>query len=357
VRTQIVCPLENTNSKKEEKKMVTYGMGALILGAVLSVLAVLAVKSKDKRKALGWIGAFLLIPGLIAVMSPGTIPFLDGTIDMGSQVTQTVIPVTGGVVSGCAVEDTTVTLSALNKYTATATSGTHAYRVNNGPKRTVSDAGTFTASPGDSISILWENEATASNYFGKLDTVTVPCKGTATFSADLVQNGTFSLNAFNEEGNLMNSAGENETLGAGDTVSLSIEVSAENKKGFPNGGVLVLEVNKSDYDEEELYIELSGSQLRKVGTPESYSISSTDNIAITFEVSPLEGSSKRTGSIYLDVDDTNNPGEANDPKVTFIPKDYFINEDNGGAFEGPSVNDEDNSQTFGHSTVTTLNVD
>lgn len=328
------------------------GVGALIYRSTLSS------NKKDSKKIVGVIGLVAVLLALAPAL--GYLPDLANPIQANTQNTATIASTTvGGIVSGCAVEDTTVTFSALNKYTATATSGTHAYKVNNGPTQTVSDTGTATLSPGDSLEILWMDEAAASNYFGKVDKLTVPCKGTFTATSNLVQNGTLTFNIFNEEGNLMDTVGENETLGAGDTVALSIEVSAENKKGFPNGGVFVLEVNKSDYDEEEIYMEISGlgGRLKRVSTPESYSISSTDNIAITFEVPALEGSTKRTGTLYLDVDDTNNPGDANDPTVTFLPKDYFINEDTGASFEGPSVTDEDNAATFGHSTATTLNVD
>ena len=75
-------------------------------------------------------------------------------------------PITAGPAGGqvvvqggtqCGVEDTTVTLSALNAYTAAAVGGRHVYRVNGGPVTGVADAGTFTASPGDVIQVLWAN--------------------------------------------------------------------------------------------------------------------------------------------------------------------------------------------------------
>ena len=43
--------------------------------------------------------------------------------------------------------------------------------------------------------------------------------------------------------------------------------------------------------------------------------------------------------------------------MRFYPYDYFINEDVGGIFDGPAVEDEDDSQTFDHISTLTLSTD
>ena len=60
----------------------------------------------------------------------------------------------------------------------------------------------------------------------------------------------------------------------------------------------------------------------------------------------------------VDADDTNNPGNgyAGDIRLTFYPKDYFINEDTGGTIDGPAAADEDSVQTFAHVTVFNITV-
>lgn len=277
----------------------------------------------------------------------------------GTQGTQGTQISTGGVCPPGSPEDTTVTLSAVDKYTSTAAGGTHRYKINGAPAKTVSDAGTFTASPGDIIEILWGNGSTSYSYFGDVSNEPIPCnKGTITFSKELIQNGTISISVFNEEGNLIDSSGENETLGAGDVANLKIEVRGENKKGFAHGGVITVELNGTDFDEENIELELGDISVTKLkSNPNVHSLTSTDNKAVSFEIGPLEGATLHTGTLTLDVDDTYNPGNANDPVITFRPYNYFINEDNGGAFEGPDVEDEDNTATYGHSTTFTVHVD
>ena len=186
---------------------------AEVITIIAAVLLVLGITKSGKNKATG--KTFLWIGGIGLLVTLG-LPFVGidllgglGTTTPGAVTTTGTTP-TPTLTTICAVEDTTVTLSAQNKYTSVSTGGTHRYRINGSPALTVADAGTLTASPGDNLEILWGN-ATDSTYYGQVETVTVPCAGTKSFSTELVQNGTLTIEVFNEENNLI-SAPENKTF-------------------------------------------------------------------------------------------------------------------------------------------------
>jgi len=258
----------------------------------------------------------------------------------------------------CPVEDTTVTLSAIDKYTAVATGGTHRYRINGAPAKTVSDAGTFAASPGDTLEILWYNESN-NVYYGAVDTVVIPCAGTKTYSAELAKNGTLTISVWNEEGVLIDSAGNNETLAAGDVVSLDMELKGQYQRDIPYGMVAVIEYNKTAIDDVVIAGE-AGNELESDAVPQAFSITYGSAAATKAYLFPaVISNAKWKGTITIDADDSVNPGESNggDIKITLYPRDYYINEDNGGAFEGPAAEDEDNALTRDGYFTYTLYVD
>ena len=341
---------------------ISYAIVLAILGFLAIFLTQVFARGKDAagiRKTWFWIGMIGLVPGLIALASPSTIPFLQTEIGLGggalSAGTGISLPDKPSSVI-CAVEDTTVTLSSNNKYTATSTGGTHRYRINGAPAQTVSDAGTLTASPGDTLQILWGNE-TIGNYFGSVSNEVIPCVGTKTFTTDLVQNGTLTVEVFNEEGNLIDTVQENETLAAGDVVTLSARLKGTYQRGFPYGGVMVVEFNGtgSSSQIDDVILSFGGSE---TSVPSIYSITlGTFARTKAYTIPSIISNQILDGSIVIDADDTNNPGSAGDPLLTFYPNDYFINEDTGGSFDGPSADDEDDAQTFPHITTFTINVD
>lgn len=326
--------------------------------ALLFILGLAKVgKTKQVGKTLKWVGGVGLVLFLV-------LPFMGfnllGGLNLGE--TFTVVDDTSGQqqpgTTLCAIEDTTVTLSSINAYTEGAAGGTHRYRVNSGPALTVSDAGTFTASPGNTLSILYGNESDGT-YFGSVANVVVPCRGTYNPAEDSTaykryQNGTLAIRVFNEEGNLIDTAGENETLANGDIVSLKTELQGTFQRGFPYGGIVVAEYNKTTVD--DVQVQLGGSQ---TGTPSIYAITlGTDAQTKTFTVPAMLSNQLISGSVVIDADDTNNPPDAgSDVVLTFYPYDYFINDDTGGSFSGPAAEDEDSVQTFGHSTAFTINID
>jgi len=327
----------------------------LIIGAILLTMAGMkAYKSKNARKTgivIGFVG--LLMFGVPLLLPDQTDFLTDDLSDLfgGGQPT-TIVPTTpgaGAVVPGCTTEDTTVTLSATDKYTAGSAGTTHRYRINGAPALTVSNKGTFTASPGDNLEILWGN-GTDSTYYGDVSFVTIPCKGTYTATKELLQNGTLTITIFNEENDAIGTGASNETIAAGDVVTLDFELKGTYQKGFPHGGVLTVEWNNSVMDDVD--VQMTGSQ--EVSVPSVYTITySTNSKTRAFSIPPILDTEKLVGRITLDAHNTNNADALDSDRVilSFKANDYFINEDTGGSYDGPAPEDEDDSETFAHTTT------
>lgn len=327
-------------------------IGALIIGALFVILK-LAKVGKTKKTGNVFLVVGLISLGISGLAFAGIVPQIHTLAIPGIDV-PLVIPGEEPVVIPelCPVEDTTITLSAQNAFLATAASGDHRYRINDAPAKTVSDAGTFTASPGDILNIFWGNES-SSDYYAEIDTVTVPCKGTKTFYTDVYRNGTLTLRVFNEEGNLIDTVSENETLGSGDTVNLAMDIQGQFEYGFPHGGIIVAEYDKNNYT--DVQVQLPGTVDANV--PSIHTLSATTNSAKAYTVSSILSNEKISGTLYIEVKSGVDPESNVDITLTFYPNDYYIDEDLGGLFAGPAIEDEDDVQTFSHITSFTVNVD
>lgn len=315
-----------------------------IFGALLLGLGIMKIyKTKETKKMANLFGVLLVGVLFVGAFVPQA-DFLVKPIDLGG-VPAVVTPgvPTPGLTTICAVEDTTITLSAINKFTTVSTGGDHRYRINGAPAKTVSDAGSFTASPGDALEILWMNASTSSSYFSDVSSVVVPCKGTKIFDKELYQNGTITIQVFNEEGNVID-ASNNETLAAGDVVTLDASIKVAFQKGLPYGGIMVCEYNSTVMD--DCIVDFGGE---KVLTPSIYTITfATDSATKSYTIPPVFSTLKILGTIVLDVDDSNVPiaSPSDVTKLTLFANNYYIDEDLGGAYGGPAVEDEDGDATY-----------
>lgn len=360
---------------------LTWALALISTGLIGIIGTQWKAKKRKTRVWTFWIGIPLIVLGIVSLI--GIWPLLDGLakpIPFGISTGLSVGGGVGGDIGGpnlgkactpqflalgfvdvggkCAClntdGDVTVTLSATDAITSQPAGTTHRYRVGGKPASTVSNANTFTGSPGDIINILWGNE-TDSNYYGAVTQEIIPCKGTETFTAELYQNGTITIEVFNEEGNLIDNAGENETLGSGDIVNLPINLKGTFERGIPYGGVLVLEFNDTAYD--EVAVDFGLGEV-KADIPGVYSVQYTAADVMAYEVPPILSNQKLTGNLRIDVANVDPGQEAGgNINMTFYPKDYFINEEKGGIFDGPAVEDEDDTQTFGHITKLEVKVD
>lgn len=340
--------------------MVLTSLLVLVASAILLAIGSMNKDSKVRKNIFmfAWVigGAGVL---LVAVPTLGTqlgIPadFNLGT-NQGQVVTQSIVAPTspGSPVTTTGkcigVEDTTVTLSAINKYTTAQTGGTHRYRLNGGPALTVSNAGTLTASPGDKISVLWMNGSeTPSIYFSAVADEVIACAGTQTLSANLYQNGTMTIEVYSEEANLIDGIATNESLANGDVVTLQAKLKGQYQRGFPYGGVIVAEYPLAVYD--DVIVDFGG---KLVSRPTFYTQFNGSQTTKTYSVPALLNTDVLQGKVTIDVDDTINPTAdgMNNITLTYYPNDYYVDNKNGGIYSGPAVEDEDSTQTKKYSSA------
>jgi len=338
----------NEKMFNEKKQMfVATSFLVLIIGGIVAAIAG-AVRDKNTRVMImrfSWIvlgaGGLLLIPGIgsgIGIPADIDLANLGGGDPLAVGTTPTTQLTPSGI---CAVEDTTVTLSAIDKFTAVATGGTHRYKINGAPAQTVSDAGTFTASPGDTLQVLWGNGSeTISEYYNDVTNEVIPCSGTKIFSNELLQNGSITIDVFNEDGNRID-RNNNESLAAGDVVTLSAKLRGQFQRGTL-GGVIVCEYNSSAYD--DCIVDFGGVE---VNVPSIYIITNTLSRTKAYSIPAVISTDILQGTVTIDVDDSINPVAAASALVnlTYYAADYFINEDTGASYDGPAVEDEDDVQT------------
>ena len=247
----------------------------------------------------------------------------------------------------CGVDSTTVTVAAQNYYTLAATGGIHRYSVNGNPAKAASDGGTFTSSPGELIHVLFYNVTVPPQgftYYPEVMDYTVGCEGTKTLAAKLYQNSTFTVRVFNEEGDLITGTGDyNETLGAADTVTLTGDMAGDYQKAAsPFGGIVIAEYNSSTMD--DVVVSFNGVSTKKP-TPTFHTVSYTTHVTKSYEVPKSIGNSKIPMTVYLDVDNDENPTEVTgeDILLRFCSASYYVDEDDQGAYK-IGVEDEDGLQ-------------
>ena len=260
----------------------------------------------------------------------------------------------------CAKEDVTVSLSGVDAFNpGTATGGSHLYRQISassgkaGAVTKVQNTGTFTAAPGNTLEILWFNTSVGSdngNFYAKKESVVVPCEDPLELKGELYDNATVTVRVFNEEGNLISSP-ENETLGAGDVVTLKSEQQGSFKDAIPYGGVCVAEANTSNYD--DIVLDFGG---KKTTTPGFYTNANANSKTWAYTIAAITGTQTIPGTITIDVDDTNNPGDADSDITLNCYSLSPYHDSDTDEFVDPAVENEDETQV-GQRWTFTLSVD
>lgn len=326
-------------------------MWVIIAVAGILGVAFLATKGKTVANINKYIVGFVTLGiGVALLVTQG------GLIDLGGSTPTPTLTISEPTSSGdttriiCAKEDTTVTLSAQDRFTSIASGGTHRYRLNGAPALTVADANTLTANPSDELEILWGNASTTAAYFSAVSKEIVPCSGAHTFYTTTVRNGTVTIDVFNRDGNLINGNDVNQTFASGDTFTLNARLTGTYQRGYPYGGIIIAEYNNTDFD--DVIVNFGG---QKTGVPDFFTVTNTANVAKAYTVPALLSNAELSGTVFLDAKDVN-PGNLNDPVIRFYPSNYYINDDTGGSFEGPNVEDEDNVRTYDHTTPFTISI-
>lgn len=239
------------------------------------------------------------------------------------------------------VEDVTVTFSAKDFFDDSINvGGVHQYRICNagggcGSLKTVANLGTDIVSPGDNLEVLFAqgNASGSIVYLNLYKTFKVPDKGTFEASGETYRNGSITLEVFNEEGNLIDTTVENETLTSGDNPTLTHKIKGTKDRGqYFYGGCMIVEYNSTSYD--DVSVNYEGVSLR-VSTPEWYTESSTSHTTKTFVVPPFIDNRIISGSVSPKVDANQEPvgiGTGHDILMTLVPNEYRFNGD-AKAFE------------------------
>lgn len=322
------------------------GLTPVLILAIVAILLFIGVarkmfKDKGTRKNVNLLAIGLVVIIGIGILVPGA-NFLINPINLGGGDVPLAVTPTQLTPSGiCAVEDTTITLSSTDMFTSGSAGTTHRYRINGAPALTLANTGSFTASPYDRLEILWGNE-TDTNYFGFAETVTVPCSGTKTFSTELVQQpGNVTISVFNEEGLLISATANNESLDAGDVVTLEAKLKGQFNRGLPYGGIIIVEYNKTAFD--DVIVDFGGT---KVPVPSIYTITKgTVSETKAYSIPAFLSNEILIGSVVIDVTGMD-VASGEEIILQWRANDYFINEDTGGSFDGPAVQDEDDAVTF-----------
>ena len=240
------------------------------------------------------------------------------------------------------VEDVTITFSAKDvSDDSINVNGNHQYRICNagggcGSLKTVANLGTDTASPRDTLEVLFgQGNSTGFNvYLNNYRTFVVPDKGTFEAIDSLWRNGTTTIEVFNEEGNLIDTVAENETLGAGDAPTLTHKIKGTKDRGqYAHGGCLIVEYNQTAYDDVKVSYDVIGSV--RLSTPDWYSESTTSHTTKTYQVPAFKDNMILAGSVTPEVDDNVDPvgiGTGSDILMTLVPNEWRFNGD-AKAFE------------------------
>lgn len=298
-----------------------------------------------------WVFALplIVVALFIVLMQIGTLATWGlGISPLASGVTTTSSPSgTQASILGCDLgTKTTVTLSGVDKYTNSASGGTHRYRVNGGPATTLSDAGTFTASPYDKISVLWMNASTTS-YFSAISDESVACTGAVTFSHPLSNNGSLTSTVFNENTQVNTLGSNNQTLGTSDIKDVTVRLAGSFQADYPYGFLAVVEYNKTALDGVKLT--LDGQELTQgTSVPNVYvPLWGTNGATKTYIIPALTSNADFNFKEQLDASNSMNPTSTNQANVTitYYPLNYYVNEQLGGAFSGPSAVDDNNALT------------
>lgn len=208
-----------------------------------------------------------------------------------------------GVTSGV-----TVTLDAYDKHnTGTAMSDSNYYKVENAgisQSKSVTDAGTFTASPFDTIEAWFQlRTSVGGKHYPSYKKEQLPCSPTHIMTSEVVPMGNITIKLKSDQtGDYMDIDGKelnNETLSAGEEVLWNGQVSMASETGRPNGGIVVLDFEKNNYSSSKFSISWNGVPLTTATTPTQHSSKSTNKNSLAWTYPAIYGPTPVSISISL----------------------------------------------------------
>lgn len=327
----------------------------LIAGALVGLIAVLAVKDSDKRKMAGWIGLVVAVIGVIGMFVPGT-P-LGNTINLGGQnavvqqpatVVVTTTPTAPGITPGLSGEcnyQPTATYSAKDKYSTTSVPGTAYYKPSGLPATTTA----YTNLNKGTTYTYWVSNST---YFVRPVTISADC-GNNPFTADSWAYTAATITGYDLVNHQTTTSGAyNTSMGANDLANVQVTYQGVAKKSAgPFGGVMVIEYNSSISS-----VTATGDQILSSNPYHvTYSVSATSHTSKQFAYSSdLDDGTGSVRTINLQVQNgASAAGDGADWKVTFIPANYYVTNDGNIELDTEKFANSDTSRTnLGEQTAT-----
>jgi len=297
------------------------------------------------------VGAYFLIPSFGG--------WVNGLISGGTPIDN------GGTTpAACYIEDTTLTVGPAEEMynpTTKATTEYHRVFVNGVDQGRYLDSATLTVNPKDQVEIIWaENSsqgATApSGYYAAKQSFTVPCVG-AVMAGAQKDSGAYKLYAsdannvtrrvFNEDNGNLNSVSDNETLGAGDQVTLDVSFLGTYEDAYSPYGPIVVVVEGNDTSIKNFDLSFTGVSCSKADVPGQHSVISVDNKAWAFSCAKdgrgLRSNERWDGGLSIEVESSINPDGkyGNQIWMYLYDSDYYLDSNTGVEVLG--VEDDDDS--------------
>ncbi len=307
------------------------------------------MNKKAEMGTMGWI----FIIGAIAIILTQTTWIQDviggiSTTPSTPSTPSTPATVVGNCPPGVAIDTTTVTLNAEDAYNSGTAMDMNAYSLTgpNGPWTNLADGSSLTASPGNSLSIMWQRNGTA---YAIPETITVPCDGSKTLTKLVYRQHTnLTYKVFNDDDGLLNSVatGVNESMAALDEVNLDSSVIGTSERGMPYGATVVCAYNTTySFDD----IEISGVGIVSgAATPTQYVSEGSGWSAEAYKFPPILGNEKKNFIVMINADDTVGPLTHTADQIRCQTFDWeYFQTDSGAWAIGPE--DTDDSSDVGNS--------
>lgn len=303
--------------------MLNYAAALGIMGLLLVVIGQGLVKKAGARKMLTWFGVIGLVIAVVVFAFPGTLPWLDQTINIGGQTFAVAGAGTagGGTTGVVTTYQPTGSYSAKDNFATTTVSGTSYYKVNN-------NAATTTAASnlnvGDVVTYWVDNSS--GYYWVKPITLTAGPSVTR-FEAQAWKNGTASITGYDLVGRASVTGGStsNISMSANDLANVEITYQGTSKQSaMPFGGVMVVEYNSTISS-----VTCTGDDLLSINPFHlTYTASATTHTYKAYGVSPTidDGTASLRKITCQFINGASPAGNEAPYYVKFIPANYYVDQ-------------------------------
>lgn len=209
------------------------------------------------------------------------------------------------------VDSVTVKLDARDKFKQDNTlDGNNYYRKVDGVRAalsSVSDGSTFVASVGHKFDVY--AQLNGLDYYTTFTTIgPLPCESTYEATIDVFKEGNLTFRLFADDSGDLLSSTVNETLNAGDTVTLRGAIYSEADKGMPYGGIIVMDYSRNNYTSSDIVMTLGGVTLVRTSTPIQHVSPDTSMTQLAWKFPVIMETIPQDWSVTLAASSSFNPG-------------------------------------------------